>query len=231
MVSECVGAHTTLEMESIEELIVRINHNTAAQIEQTAKFEKPRGEEPPLPEPRGEEPPLPEPRGEEVNSIPPPQPRPPPLQSSPASLHPVPRPLLLDTLSVGLDLPSLDLEPRSRQNRSQFSTWSPASLLPDTKTSLHCSQMSLTLPLVTASLPLDDRTSLHWVPAADLCPLLQPPVPWLSFRSPLSNRWGPSSPVRSPYLAGPGSGPIHPQVRQWKREKKDIYGLEGGWLF
>ncbi|MGH0139017.1 UNVERIFIED_CONTAM: hypothetical protein FKN15_068179 [Acipenser sinensis] len=183
-------------------------------------------EEPPLPEPRGEEPPLPEPRGEEVKSIPPPQPRPPPLLSSPASLRPVPRPLLLDTLSVGLDLPSLDREPRSRQKRSQFSTWSPASLLPDTKTLLHCSQMSLTLLLVTASLPLGDWTSLHWVPAVDLCPLLQPPVPRLSFRSPLSNCWGPSSPERGPYLAEPGRGPIHPPVHPWKRARKDIYELE-----
>ncbi|MGH0140220.1 UNVERIFIED_CONTAM: hypothetical protein FKN15_001626 [Acipenser sinensis] len=188
---------------------------------------EPRGEEPPLPEPRGEEPQLPEPKGEGAKSIPPPQPRPPPLLSSPAPLRPVPRPLLLDTLSVGLDLPSLDLEPRSRQKRSQFSTWSPAPLLPDTKTSLRCSQTSLTLPLVTALLPLGDQTSLHWVPAVDLCPLLQPPVPRLSFRSPLSNRWGPSSPVRGPYLAGPGRGPIHPQVRPWKREKIDICGLEG----
>ncbi|MGH0120718.1 UNVERIFIED_CONTAM: hypothetical protein FKN15_031647 [Acipenser sinensis] len=164
---------------------------------------EPRGEEPPLPEPRREEPPLPEPRGEEpllpeprgeAKSIPPPQPRPPPLRYSSASLRPAPRPLLLDTLSVSLDLPSLDLEPRSRQKRSQVSSWFPAPLLPDTETSLRCSQTSLTLPLVTASLPLSDRTSLHWVPAADLCPLLQPPVPRLSFRSPLTNRWGPSSP-------------------------------------
>ncbi|MGH0121184.1 UNVERIFIED_CONTAM: hypothetical protein FKN15_071171 [Acipenser sinensis] len=188
-----------------------------------------RGEGLPLPEPRGEELLLPEPR-EEVKSVPPPQPRPPPLRSSPASLRPVPYPLLLDTLSVSLDLPSLDLEPRSRQNRAQFSTWSPAPLLPDTKTSLRCSQTSRTLPLVTTSLPLADRTSLHWVPAADLCPLLQPPVPRLSFRSPLTNRWGPSSPVRGPYLADPGRGPIHPRVRPCKRAKIDIYGLEGGWL-
>ncbi|MGH0128889.1 UNVERIFIED_CONTAM: hypothetical protein FKN15_062940 [Acipenser sinensis] len=202
--------------------------------------QEPEGEELPLPEPEGEEMLPHEPEGEdllssefegkEVKSPPPPQPRPPPLRSSPAPLCAVPRPLLLDTLSVGLDLPSLDLEPRSLQNRSQFSTWSPAPLLPDTKTSLRCSQTSLTLPLVTASLPLDDRTSLHWIPAADLCPLLQPPVPRLSFRSPLTNRWVPSSPVRGPYLAGPGRGPIHPRVRPWKRAKMDICGLEGGWL-
>ncbi|XP_058879442.1 arp2/3 complex-activating protein rickA-like [Acipenser ruthenus] len=100
---------------------------------------EPRGEEPPLPEPRGEELPLPEPRGEEVKGIPPPPPRPPPLRSSPAQLHAVPCPSLLDTLSVGLDLPALDLEPRSRQKRTKFSTSFPAPLLPDTKTSLYCS--------------------------------------------------------------------------------------------
>ncbi|MGH0170985.1 UNVERIFIED_CONTAM: hypothetical protein FKN15_002272 [Acipenser sinensis] len=83
MVAESVGAPTTLEMESIEELIERINRNTAAQIEQTAKFERwaidmglapPKSQEReptelerlilawelPLPEPREEELPLPE---------------------------------------------------------------------------------------------------------------------------------------------------------------------------
>ncbi|MGH0117641.1 UNVERIFIED_CONTAM: hypothetical protein FKN15_041833 [Acipenser sinensis] len=40
MVSESVGAPTTQEMESIEELIERINRNTAAQREQTARFER-----------------------------------------------------------------------------------------------------------------------------------------------------------------------------------------------
>ncbi|MGH0127746.1 UNVERIFIED_CONTAM: hypothetical protein FKN15_035445 [Acipenser sinensis] len=142
-----------------------------------------------------------------------------------------PRPSLLDTLSVGLDLPLLDLEPRSRQKWTQFSTWFPAPLLPDTNMLLHCSQTSLTLPLVTASLPLGDRTSLLWVPAADLCPLLQPPVPQLSFPSPLTNRWGPSSPVRGPFLAGPRRGPIHPRVRPWKRAKVDICGLEANAMY
>ncbi|MGH0175780.1 UNVERIFIED_CONTAM: hypothetical protein FKN15_071439 [Acipenser sinensis] len=159
---------------------------------------------------------------------PPPQPRPPPLRSSPAPLCAVPRPLLLDTLPVGLDLSSLDLEPRSLQNRSQFGTWFPAPLLPSTKTSLRCSQTSLELSLVTTSLPLGDWTSLHRAPAADLCPLLQPPVPRLSLRSARTNRWVPSSPVRGPYLAGPGRGPIHPRVRPWKRAKIDICGLEVG---
>ncbi|MGH0127852.1 UNVERIFIED_CONTAM: hypothetical protein FKN15_032521 [Acipenser sinensis] len=241
MVAECVGAPTTQEMESIEELIKWINRNTAAQREQTARFERwaiqmglappktqereptelelllqkweqaiaapqspelereepplpeprgeepplpeprgeepllpeprgeelplpeprgeelplpePRGEEPPLPEPRGEEPPLPEPR-EEVKSIPPPQSRPPPLRSSSAPLRPVPHPLLLDTLPVFLDLPVLDLEPRSVQHWPQLCPWFPASLSPNTQTSLGCCQTSLLLPLFAASLPL-----------------------------------------------------------------------------
>ncbi|MGH0185807.1 UNVERIFIED_CONTAM: hypothetical protein FKN15_019101 [Acipenser sinensis] len=190
---------------------------------------EPRGEEPLLPEPRGEEPPLPEPRGE-AKSIPPPQHRPPPLRSSPASLRPVPRPLLLDTLPVFLDLPVLDLEPKSLQHWPQLCPWFPAPLAPSTQTSLGCCQTSLLLPLLAASLPLGDRTSLRRSPGEDLCPLLHPPVPRPTLRSPLLNRWGPSSPVRGPYLAGPGRGPIHPQVRPWKRAKIDICGLEGGWL-
>ncbi|MGH0121637.1 UNVERIFIED_CONTAM: hypothetical protein FKN15_044666 [Acipenser sinensis] len=183
---------------------------------------EPRREELPLPEPRGEEPPLPEPR-EEVKSIPPPQPRPPPLRSSLAPLHPVPHSLLLDTLPVFLDLPVLDLGPKSLQHWPQLCPWFPAPLFPSTQT-------SLLLPLFAASLPLGDWTSLCRFPGEDLCPLLHPPVPRPALRSPLSNRWVPLSPVRGPYLAGPERGPIHPQVHLWRRAKKDIYGLEGGWL-
>ncbi|MGH0156426.1 UNVERIFIED_CONTAM: hypothetical protein FKN15_031383 [Acipenser sinensis] len=270
MVAESVGAPTTLEMESIEELIERINRNTAAQREQTARFERcaangapqppePEGEEPPLPEPRGEEPPLTEPRGEEpplteprgeepplmeprgeepplpepkgeVKSIPPPQPRPPPLRSSPAPLRPVPHPLLQDTLPVLPDLPVLDLEPRSVQHWPQLCPWFPASLSPNTQTSLGCCQTSLLLPLFAASLPLGDRTSLRRFPGEDLCPGMHPPVPRSTLRSPLLDRWVPLSPVRGSYLAGPGYGPIHPQARPWKRAEKDIDGLEGWWL-
>ncbi|MGH0154135.1 UNVERIFIED_CONTAM: hypothetical protein FKN15_026177 [Acipenser sinensis] len=200
---------------------------------------EPRGEEPPLPEPRGEEPPLPEPRGAEpplpelrgeVKSIPPPLPRPPPLWSSPTSQRPVPHPLLQDTLPVFPDLPVLDLEPRSLQHWPQLCPWFPAPLSLSTQTSLGCCQTSRSLPLFAASLPLGDRTSLRRFPGEDLCPLLHPPVPRSMLRSPLSNRWVPLSPGRGPYLAGPGRGPIHPQVRPWRRAKKDIYGLEGGWL-
>ncbi|MGH0162611.1 UNVERIFIED_CONTAM: hypothetical protein FKN15_061042 [Acipenser sinensis] len=287
------GAPMTIEMESIRELIARINRDTAAQIERTAKLVRwtremgwappkiqeweqanadpqspepereellpplpeprgeelllpeptevelplpepreeelplpePRGEELPLPEPRGEQPPLPEP-SEEVKSIPPPQPRPPPLRSSSSPLRPVPHPLLQDTLPVFPDLPVLDLEPRSVQHGPQLCPWFPAPLSPNTQTSLGCCQTSLLLPLFAASLPLGDRTSLRWSPGEDLCPLLHPPVPRSTLRSPLLDRGVPLSPVRGPCLAGPGCGPIHPQVRPWKRAKKDIYGLE-----
>ncbi|MGH0163236.1 UNVERIFIED_CONTAM: hypothetical protein FKN15_068038 [Acipenser sinensis] len=130
---------------------------------------EPRGEETPLLEPRGEEPPLPEPRGEEGKSIPPPQPRPPTLESSSALLCPVPQPLLLDTLPVFLALLVLDLEPRSLQHCPQLCPWLPAPLSPSTQTSLGCCQMSLLLPLFAASLPLGDRTSLRRFPGEDLC--------------------------------------------------------------
>ncbi|MGH0122474.1 UNVERIFIED_CONTAM: hypothetical protein FKN15_005392 [Acipenser sinensis] len=188
---------------------------------------EPRGEEPPFPEPRGEEPPLPEPRGEEVKSRPPPQPRPPPLQSSSALLRPVPQPLLLDTLPVFLDLPVLDLEPRSLQHWPQLCPWFPAPLSPSTQTSLGCCQTSLLLPLFAASLPLGDRTSLHRFPGEDLGPLRHPPVPRPTLRSALSARWGPMSPVRGPFLAAP-EGPTHPQARPCKRAAMDIAGLEAG---
>ncbi|MGH0135623.1 UNVERIFIED_CONTAM: hypothetical protein FKN15_058228 [Acipenser sinensis] len=160
-----------------------------------------RGEELPFPETRGEEPPLPEPRGEEGRSIPPPQPRPPPLQSSSALLRPVPQPLLLDTLPVFLDLPVLDLEPRSLQHWPQLCPWFPAPLSPSTQKSLGCCQTSLLLPLFAASLPLGDRTSLRRFPGEDLGPLRHPPVPRPTLRSALSARWGPMSPVRGPFLA------------------------------
>ncbi|MGH0159041.1 UNVERIFIED_CONTAM: hypothetical protein FKN15_067466 [Acipenser sinensis] len=240
-----------------KELIEMINRNTAAQKEQTKKWRQelglpdpeptelelllqkweqasiapqspePEGEELPLPEPRGEEPPLPEPRGEEGRSIPPPQPRPPPLQSSSALLRPVPQPLLLDTLPVFLDLPVLDLEPRSLQHWPQLCPWFPPPLSPSTQTSLGCCHTLLLLPLFAASLPLGDQTSLRRFPGEDLCPLRHPPVPRPTLRSALSARWGPMSPVRGPFLAAP-EGPTHPQARPCKRAAMDIAGLEAG---
>ncbi|MGH0114491.1 UNVERIFIED_CONTAM: hypothetical protein FKN15_019631 [Acipenser sinensis] len=157
--------------------------------------------------------------------IPPPQPRPPPLQSSSALLRPVPQPLLLDTLPVFLDLPVLDLEPRSLQHWPQLCPWFPAPLSPSTQTSLGCCQTSLLLPLFAASLPLGDRTSLRRFPGEDLGPLRHPPVPRPTLRSALSARWGPMSPVRGPFLAVP-EGPTHPQAPPCKRVAMDIAGLE-----
>ncbi|MGH0118530.1 UNVERIFIED_CONTAM: hypothetical protein FKN15_015208 [Acipenser sinensis] len=169
MVSECVGAPTTLEMESIEEWIERINRNTAAQREQFARYErwaiemglapqKSQEREPTelerliqaweqasaaplLPEPSREEPPLPEPRGEE-----------PPLPEPRGEEPPLP-------------------EPRGED------------------------------------------------PGEDLCPLMHPPVPRSTLRSPLLNRWVPLSPVRGPYLAGPGCGPIRGPIRGKGRKR------------
>ncbi|MGH0117632.1 UNVERIFIED_CONTAM: hypothetical protein FKN15_041824 [Acipenser sinensis] len=134
-------------------------------------------------------------KGEEVRRPPPPQPRPPPLRSGPALLQVIPCPLLLDTLPVCLDLPALDLELRSVHHRPQLYPWFPSPLSPITQTSLGCCQTSLVLPLLAAKLPLGDRTSLRRAPGEDLCPLLHPPVPRPSLRSPLSSQWGPVSPV------------------------------------
>ncbi|MGH0154748.1 UNVERIFIED_CONTAM: hypothetical protein FKN15_056829 [Acipenser sinensis] len=102
-------------MESIEQLIERINRNTAAQIEQSARFERwaiemwlaptktqereptelerliQAWEEPPLPEPRGEEPMLPEPRGEEP-LLPEPRGEEPPLPEPRGEELPLPEP-------------------------------------------------------------------------------------------------------------------------------------------
>ncbi|MGH0143090.1 UNVERIFIED_CONTAM: hypothetical protein FKN15_077718 [Acipenser sinensis] len=287
MVAASVGAPTTQrKMESIEELIARINRNTAAQLEQTERWERELGLAPlearereptelelllqkweqareaplsavpareaprsPAPEdvvlcpeqeesfPESEEgqprerevPPPATDKGEEVRSPPPPQPRPPPLRSGPALLQVIPCPLLLDTLPVCLDLPALDLELRSVHHRPQLYPWFPSPLSPNTQTSLGCCQTSLVLPLLAAKLPLGDRTSLRRAPGEDLCPLLHPPVPRPSLRSPLSSQWGPVSPVHGPTLEVP-EGPTHPQARPWIRAKIKICGLEGGWL-
>ncbi|MGH0169267.1 UNVERIFIED_CONTAM: hypothetical protein FKN15_056451 [Acipenser sinensis] len=63
-------------------------------------------------------------------------------------------------------------------------------------------------------------------PGEDLCLLLQPPVPQLSLRSPLSSRWCLMSPVQGPFLEAPEE-PTHPQARPCRRAKIDICGLEG----
>ncbi|MGH0125136.1 UNVERIFIED_CONTAM: hypothetical protein FKN15_075705 [Acipenser sinensis] len=130
-------------------------------------------------------------KGKEMGSPPPPQQKQPPLRSSPVLPGTVPCPLLLETLPVCLDLPALDLEPRSLHHRPELCPWFPTLLSPITQTSLGCCQTLLVLPLFAASLPLGDRTSLRWSPGEDLCPLLQSPVSRPSLQSPLSSRWGP----------------------------------------
>ncbi|MGH0130959.1 UNVERIFIED_CONTAM: hypothetical protein FKN15_056685 [Acipenser sinensis] len=167
---------------------------------------------------------------EEVSEVPPPQPRPPPLETSPVLPGTVPYPLLLDTLPVCLDLPALDLEHRSLHHQPQLYTWFPTPLSSITQTSLGCCQTSLVLLLFAASLPLGDRTSLRRSPGGDLCPLLQSPVFRPSLQSALSSRWGPVSLSRGPSLEAP-EGPTHPQARPWKRVKIQEIGLEGGWSF
>ncbi|MGH0127998.1 UNVERIFIED_CONTAM: hypothetical protein FKN15_028578 [Acipenser sinensis] len=147
------------------------------------------------------------PEPEEVSTTPPPQLQPTTLEEDPALVSAVPCPLLLDTLLVFLDLPALGLEPRSLNHRPQLCPWFPTPLSPSTQTSLGCCQMSLVLPLFAAKLPLGNQTSLRQSPAEDLCPLLQPPVPRLSLRSPLSSRWGPKSPVQGPRETDPPSSP------------------------
>ncbi|RXM98590.1 Centromere protein O [Acipenser ruthenus] len=74
-------------------------------------------------------------------------------EARPALANAVPCPLLLDTLPVCLDLPALDLEPRSLHHRPQLCPWFRTPLFPSTQMSLGCCQMLLVLPLFAASLP------------------------------------------------------------------------------
>ncbi|MGH0186510.1 UNVERIFIED_CONTAM: hypothetical protein FKN15_021780 [Acipenser sinensis] len=241
---------TQKEMESLEELIARINKNTAEQEANNRRLweEIERQREdlgwPPLeikereptelelllqkweqaeevvPAREAPESPAPEEllQGEqEEETIPEPE--------DPALVSAVPCPLLLDTLPVFLDLPTLGLEPRSLHHRPQLCPWFPTPLSLSTQTSLGCCKTSLVLPLFAAKLPLGDRTSLRRSPGEDLCPLLQPPVPRPSLRSALLSRWGPMSPVQGPFLEAPEES-THPQARPCRRAKIDICGLE-----
>ncbi|MGH0122783.1 UNVERIFIED_CONTAM: hypothetical protein FKN15_057497 [Acipenser sinensis] len=260
MVAAVVGAPTTLEMEIIEELIKRINRNTAAQKEQTTRLERELRESGWAPLERREREPtelelmLQKGAGRRGTAVGSPGERSPGVTctrgadarrtggrdrpgarggedrtSITAPAHNPRRgsgagqcgPLLLDTLPVFLDLPALDLEPRSLQHWPQLCPWFPAPLFSSTQMSLGCCQMSLLLPLLPASLPLGDRSSLRWFPGKDFCLLLHPPVLQPTLRSALSARWGPVSPVRGPFLEAP-EGPTHPQARPWKRAKIDI---------
>ncbi|MGH0151842.1 UNVERIFIED_CONTAM: hypothetical protein FKN15_020937 [Acipenser sinensis] len=206
-------------------------------------MEQARGEEPLLPEPRGEEPPLPEPRGEEpppepeqVRELPPPQPQPPPVETSPALSCVVPCPGIVDTLPECPDLHTLDLAPRSQHCQAQLFAWSLSQLPLKPQTSRHGSQTSLALPLPPTVFPLRLQTSLCRSTASHLCLPLSPAphlcLPFLApghrpaLQSPRASRPGPSSPVLGPFQEAP-EGPTHPQARPWKRAKIDICGLEG----
>ncbi|MGH0116950.1 UNVERIFIED_CONTAM: hypothetical protein FKN15_026644 [Acipenser sinensis] len=164
---------------------------------------EPRGEELPLPEPRGEEPPLPELKGEEAKSIPPPQPRPPPLETSPVLLDAVSWPGLVGPLGgmpgppsscpssqvTGLPGTVACLVPHSAPpNGTDVTKW---------ESDVACAPPSPTL------FPLRPQSSLRRSIGTHLClPFLSPghrPV----FRSPLASHLGPSSPDRGPFLWAP----------------------------
>ncbi|MGH0148101.1 UNVERIFIED_CONTAM: hypothetical protein FKN15_011912 [Acipenser sinensis] len=162
-----------------------------------------RGEEPPLPESRGEKLPLTEHRGEEPKSMPPPLPRPPPLQSSLVLMGTVPCPVLVDTLPECMDLPPLDHMPRSQHCQAQLGARSPAPLLPEPETSRCGRQTSHALPLPSTLFPSRSQTSLHWSRATHFCLSQLAPGHWPVFRSPLASHLGPSSPDRGPFLWAP----------------------------
>ncbi|MGH0178818.1 UNVERIFIED_CONTAM: hypothetical protein FKN15_000248 [Acipenser sinensis] len=233
-----------------QELIERINKNTAAQKEQNERWEKelglaplkrqvreptelelllqrwepergapltpapepkgeelplpePRGEELPLPEPRGEELPLPELKGEEVKSIPPPQPRPPPLETSPVLLDAVSWPRLVGPLGGMPGPPSscpssqvtrlpgtvACLVPHSApRNGTNVTTW---------ESDVACAPPSPTL------FPLRPQSSLRRSIGAHFCLLFLAPGRWSAVRSPWASHLGPSSPDRGPFLWAP----------------------------
>ncbi|MGH0187095.1 UNVERIFIED_CONTAM: hypothetical protein FKN15_023685 [Acipenser sinensis] len=162
-----------------------------------------RGEEPPLPESRGEKLPLPEHRGEEPKSIPPPLPRPPPLQSSPALMGTVPCPVLVDTLPECMDLPPLDHMPRSQHCQAQLGTRSPAPLLPEPETSRRGRQTSRAHLLPSTLFPSRSQTSLHRSRATHFCLSQLAPGHRPVFQSPLASHLGPSSPDRGTFLCAP----------------------------
>ncbi|MGH0133630.1 UNVERIFIED_CONTAM: hypothetical protein FKN15_075999 [Acipenser sinensis] len=137
-------------------------------------------EELPPSEPEGEE--LPElqqelqPYEEEELMCPaPPQPRPPPQQSSPALVGTVPCPVLVDTLPECMDLPVLDLVPRSGHHQAQLLTWSLAPLPLKPQTSRRGRVTSLAFPLPPAVFPLESQRSLRRSRGSHLCLSLHRP--------------------------------------------------------
>ncbi|MGH0157963.1 UNVERIFIED_CONTAM: hypothetical protein FKN15_053551 [Acipenser sinensis] len=183
-------------------------------------------EELPPSEPEGEE--LPELQlyeEEELMCPAPPQPRPPPQQSSPAQVGTVPCPVLVDTLPECLDLPVLDLVPRSGHHQAQLLTWSLAPLPLKPQTSRRGRVTSLAFPLPPAVFPLESQRSLRRSRGSHLCLSLHRPGYRPTRRSPLASRLGPSSPDRGPYPKAPEES-THPQAHPKDREKMGLCGLE-----
>ncbi|MGH0126269.1 UNVERIFIED_CONTAM: hypothetical protein FKN15_027919 [Acipenser sinensis] len=183
-------------------------------------------EELPPSEPEGEE--LPELQlyeEEELMCPAPPQPRPPPQQSSPAQVGTVPQPVLVDTLPECLDLPVLDLVPRSGHHQAQLLTWSLAPLPLKPQTSRRGRVTSLAFPLPPAVFPLESQRSLRRSRGSHLCLSLHRPGYRPTRRSPLASRLGPSSPDRGPYPKAPEES-THPQAHPKDREKMGLCGLE-----
>ncbi|MGH0161203.1 UNVERIFIED_CONTAM: hypothetical protein FKN15_058942, partial [Acipenser sinensis] len=166
---------------------------------------------------------------EELKCPAPPQPRPPPQQSSPALVGTVPCPVLVDTLPECMDLPVLDLVPRSGHHQAQLLTWSLAPLPLKPQTSRRGRVTSLAFPLPPAVFPLESQRLLHRSRSSHLCLSLHRPGYRPTRRSPLASRLGPSSPVRGPYPNAPEES-THPQAHPKDREKMGLCGLEGWWF-
>ncbi|MGH0121845.1 UNVERIFIED_CONTAM: hypothetical protein FKN15_075946 [Acipenser sinensis] len=195
----------------------------------------PEGEAPLSPAPEGEAPLSPAPegeatiKGEEVKKIPLPQPRPPPLKTSPAPDGAVPCPDVVVPLPECQDLPPLVLTPGSQHCQAQLLAWSPTPLLLDLQTSRHEGQTSRELPLSLTLFPLKLQVSLRGSAVTHLCPSLLAPGCRPALQLPWSSRPGSPSLVRSPFQEMP-EGPTHRQAGPQEGAKIDICGLEGGWL-
>ncbi|MGH0155220.1 UNVERIFIED_CONTAM: hypothetical protein FKN15_048462 [Acipenser sinensis] len=162
---------------------------------------------------------------EELKCPAPPQPRPPPQQSSPALMGMVPCPVLVDTLLECLDLPVLDLVPRSGHRQAQLLTWSLAPLPLKPQMSRRGRVTSLAFPLPPAVFPLESQRSLRRSRGSHLCLSLHRPGYRPRRRSPLASRLGPSSSDHGPYPEAPEES-THPQAHPKDREKMGLCGLE-----
>ncbi|MGH0126930.1 UNVERIFIED_CONTAM: hypothetical protein FKN15_028003 [Acipenser sinensis] len=165
------------------------------------------------------------PEEEELKCPAPPQPRPPPQQSSPALVGTVPCPVLVDTLPECMDLPVLDLVPRSGHHQAQLLTWSLAPLPLKPQTSRRGRVTSLAFPLPPAVFPLESQRSLRQSRGSHLCLSLHRPGYRPKRRSPLASRLGPPSPDRGPYPEAPEES-THPQAHPKDWEKMGLCGLE-----